>query len=77
MLDKAEIQCENMIKAYPYHVHKTILILTDKWDDPLFRKNYAGTFVNFAYRYNIVFVFLLVTDFGVSRIPFLPWDRIS
>ena len=75
VLDKAEIQCENMIKAYPYHVHKTILILTDKWDDPLFRKNYAGTFINYAYKYNILFMFLLVTDFGVSRIPFLSWDR--
>ena len=75
MLDKAEIQCENMIKAYPYYVHKTILILTDKWDDPLFRKNYAGTFINYAYKYNILFMFLLVTDFGVSRIPFLSWDR--
>ena len=75
VLDKAEDQCEKMIDAYSDYVPKTILILTDKWDDPLFRKNYAGTFVNFAYRYNIVFVFLLVTDFGVSRIPFLPWDR--
>ena len=54
---------------------KTILILTDKWDDPLFRKNYAGTFINYAYKYNILFMFLLVTDFGVSRIPFLSWDR--
>ena len=75
VLDKAENQCENMIKAIPYHVHKTILILTDKWDDPLFRKNYAGTFINYAYKYNILFMFLLVTDFGVSRIPFLSWDR--
>ena len=76
VLDKAEIQCENMIKAYPYHVHKTILILTDKWDDPLFRKNYAGTFINYAYKYNILFMFLLVTDFGVSRIPFLSWKEM-
>ena len=55
--------------------HKTILILTDKWNDPVFRMNYAGTFINYANRYNIVFMFLLVTDFGVSRIPFLSWDR--
>jgi hypothetical protein len=75
VLDKAEDQCEKMIDAYPDHVPKTILILTDKWDDPLFRKNYAGTFINYAYRHNIVFVFLLVTDSGVSRIPFLSWDR--
>ena len=75
VLDKVENQCENMIKAIPYHVHKTILILTDKWDDPLFRTNYAGTFINYAYKYNILFMFLLVTDFGVSRIPFLSWDR--
>ena len=75
VLDKAEDQCEKMIKAFPYHVHKTILILTDKWNDPVFRMNYAGTFINYANRYNIVFMFLLVTDFGVSRIPFLSWDR--
>ena len=75
VLEKAEEQCELMIQKFPYHVHKTILILTDKWDDPLFRKNYAGTFINYAYKYNILFMFLLVTDFGVSRIPFLSWDR--
>ena len=68
VLDKAEDQCEKMIKAFPYHVHKTILILTDKWNDPVFRMNYAGTFINYANRYNIVFMFLLVTDFGVSYI---------
>ena len=38
-------------------------------------RNYAGTFINYAYKYNILFMFLLVTDFGVSRIPFLSWDR--
>ena len=75
VLEKAEEQCELMIQKFPYHVHKTILILTDKWDDPLFRRNYAGTFINYAYKYNILFMFLLVTDFGVSRIPFLSWDR--
>ena len=57
VLEKAEEQCELMIQKFPYHVHKTILILTDKWDDPLFRKNYAGTFINYAYKYNILFMF--------------------
>ena len=75
VLNKAEDQCEKMIRRYPRHVDKTIMILTDKWDAPLFKSDYAGTFINYANRENIVFVFLLVTDSGVSRIPFLTWNR--
>jgi len=75
VLNKAEDQCENMIRRFPRHVDKTIMILTDKWDAPLFKSDYAGTFINYANRENIVFIFLLVTDFGVSRIPFLTWNR--
>lgn len=75
VLNKAEDQCEKMIRRYPRHVDKTIMILTDKWDAPLFKSDYAGTFINYANRENIVFIFLLVTDFGVKRIPFLTWNR--
>ena len=75
VLNKAEDHCEKMIHVYPRHVDKTIMLLTDKWDDSLFKSDYAGTFINYANRENIVFIFLLVTDFGVSRIPFLTWNR--
>jgi len=75
VLNKAEDQCEKMIRRYPRHVDKTVMILTDKWDDSLFKSDYAGTFINYANRENIVFIFLLITDFGMSRIPFLTWNR--
>ena len=62
-MNKAEDQCEKMIRCYPRHVDKTVMILTDKWDAPLFKGDYAGTFINYANRENIVFIFLLITDF--------------
>ncbi len=56
-------------------VVKKVLILTDKWDAYMFRRYFAASFINYANKYNICFTFLLVTDFGVTRIPFLNWKR--
>lgn len=53
---------------------KTVFLLTDKWNSDAFR-DYELTFLNHAIRNNIWYVFLLVTDYGITQIPFLPEDR--
>ena len=53
---------------------KTVFLLTDKWNAATFR-DYEVEFLNHAIRDNIWYVFLLVTDYGIARIPFLPGDR--
>ena len=75
VLDKSEEHCEKMIMAFPDWDDKTILIFTDKWNDFLFQKEYAATFIRYANKHNVLFLFLLVTDFGVSKIPFLTLNR--
>ena len=75
VLDKAEEHCEKMIMAFPDRDDKTILIFTDKWNNFLFQKEYAATFIYYANKHNILFLFLLVSDFGVSQIPFLILNR--
>lgn len=77
IMTATNIQCKKMIKCFNNEIDKTVLILTDKWDSPKFRKKYATLFVNYAYNHNIVFVILLVTDFGVRRIPFTISERID
>ena len=55
---------------------KTVFLLTDKWNAATFR-DYEVEFLNHAIRDNIWYVFLLVTDYGITRIPFLPGNRKS
>ena len=74
VLDKSEEHCE-MIMAFPDRKDKIILIFTDKWNDFFFQKEYAATFIRYANKHNILFLFLLVTDLGVSQIPFLTLNR--
>ena len=71
------IQCKKMINRFNNEIDKTVLVLTDKWDSPTFRKKYAASFVNYAYNHNIVFIILLVTDLGIRRIPFTISERID
>ena len=75
ILNRVEDQCEKMIRNYTTKQNKTILILTDKWDTQMFKAEYAATFLNYAHTHKILFMFLLVSEFGVSQIPFLTWDR--
>jgi len=74
VLNAADKFCKKAMAKHPSD-DKTVLILTDKWDDYAFRRKYAMKFVKLALDHNIVFVFLLVTDYGVVRIPYLPSDR--
>ena len=72
VLDAAKSYCKRISKSdIPVEKEKNVLIITDHWDTQMFRKNYAMPFINYANSYNITFIFLLVTDFGVTRIPFI------
>ena len=76
VMDAADIHCKRMVKLRNRD-DKTVLILTDKWDAPKFRKKYATSFITYAYKYKIVFIFLLVTDLGIRRIPFSISNRVE
>ncbi len=52
-------------------VQKTVILLTDKWNNNTFRK-YEKYFLNHALHDDIWYIFLLVTDYGYTQIPFLP-----
>ena len=72
VLDAAKSYCKKISKSnIPLEDEKNVLILTDHWDTQMFRKNYAVPFINYAHSCNITFIFLLVTDFGITRIPFI------
>ncbi len=55
-------------------IQKTVILLTDKWDHQKFLK-YEKDFLHHALRNKIWYIFLLVTDYGYTQIPFLPNDK--
>ena len=69
-------QSRKIASAYPGQQdrEKTVILLTDKWDDRVFKK-YEKQLLQFALDNGIWFIFLLVTDYGYTQIPFLPNDR--
>lgn len=71
-------QSKKIAKHYPisHGQDKTVMILTDKWDYDTFRK-YEKKLLNHAIQDGIWYIFLLVTDYGYTQIPFLPNDRNS
>ncbi len=75
VLKVAVEHCIKMCNKYDYDDRKTIMILTNKWDEPSFQQFFAGTFINFAIKHNVVFIFILVTSSGMTIIPFLPLNR--
>ena len=52
---------------------KMVIILTDKWDATTFRKH-EKAFLNYALQYEVRYIILLLTDYGITEIPFLPKD---
>lgn len=50
---------------------KQITVLTDKWDLSVFHK-YERDFLISALRDKVQYIFLLVTEYGITDIPFLP-----
>lgn len=75
VLNRAKDYCERASKELPTDEPKTVVILTEKWDTPMFRRLFDKAFRYYALEYNIWFIFILVTDYGMTRIPFLAWDR--
>lgn len=53
---------------------KTVILLTDKWSLATF-KRYEKNFLNHALQDGIWYIFLLVTEYGYTQIPFLPNGR--
>ena len=53
---------------------KTVVLLADKWDIRVFRK-YERRFLEYSTSNGISYIFILVTDYGCTPIPFLPYDR--
>ena len=68
-------QCQRMSQRFNRNEVKTVLLLTTKWDSLLFRNDYEKAFLHYAAYENVIFTFMLATDYGLSEIPFLPWDE--
>ena len=75
VLESAEAYCWKACKALGPDVEKTVLIITDMWRDMTFRAEFEQDFLRYALQSNVLFLFVMVTQYGVQPIPFLPWDR--
>lgn len=75
---KISKQSKKMAKLYgkDCNFDKTVILLTDKWDFKTFKK-YEKEFLNYALRDGIWYIFILVTEYGCTQIPFLPNDRTA
>ena len=78
VLKKALEHSEAVAKKFEHEPYpeKTVVILTDKWNPRDFAK-YESKFLYYAAECGIWYVFILVTDYGYTQIPFLPNDRSS
>jgi hypothetical protein len=56
------------------HHPKTIFLLSDKWNNETF-KRYEKRLLEYTLSHNVWYIFLLVTMYGYTQIPFLPNDR--
>ena len=74
VLREAIRHSEDVVKCCPRYSEGTTVIITDKWDAKIFAK-YEKSFIRYACKHDIFPLFLLVTDYGYTQIPFLPNDR--
>ena len=74
VLREAIRHSEDVVKCCPQYSERTTVVLTDKWDVKTFAK-YEKAFIRYACLHDIFPIFLLVTDYGYTQIPFLPNDR--
>lgn len=74
VLKEAIRHSDNVAKCCDEYYDRTTVILTDKWDVKTFAK-YEKAFIRYACLHDIFPIFLLVTDYGYTQIPFLPNDR--
>ncbi len=71
-LQTMEIRIE--MRAGRVGKESVIFMLTDKWDPKVFDK-FSSQFTSHFLKGNMWIVILLVTDYGVAQIPFLPNDE--
>ena len=57
-------------------VESVVFLLTDKWDPKVFDK-FGSSLTSHFIKGNMWIVILLVTDYGVAQIPFLPNDEAT
>ena len=72
VLDEALRHCELVLSHCEAEDRKAVIILTNKWNDYRFHKKYFSEFLRYALIENVIFVFLLYSDYAVTLIPFLP-----
>jgi hypothetical protein len=60
----------HMSRSISLDTKKSITILVDKWD-PKYLQQYEPLFFDAILNYNVYFNFYLVTDYGITRIPFI------
>lgn len=75
VLENAERHCWDMERGLDHSEEKTVLIITDKWDQMRFQQEFEEIFLRYAIKDRVLFMFILVTDYGASQIPFLPVYR--
>lgn len=56
---------------------KTVVIITDKWDQKRFNSAYEAQMLAHAVNDGIWYLFLFANQFDIEQIPFLPNDRSS
>lgn len=71
-----QAQSHKIAKKYgsDREIQKLVILLTDKWDQNKFVK-YEKNFLNHALHDDVWYIFILVTDYGYTQIPFLPNDK--
>lgn len=76
VMDRIADQSRKIARAFPGsdRNEKTVILLTDKWDYEIF-KDYESIFLDYAVNHGIWYIFVLVTPYGYTQIPFLPNDR--
>lgn len=74
-----QIECHkqrSLLDHYWKDEPKCITIFTDKWDAAFLRK-YEALFLDAILKYNFTFKFFLVTDYGITKIPFMDNNQMS
>ena len=74
VLREAIRHSDDVVKCCPQYSERTTVIITDKWEAKTFAK-YEKSFIRYAFKHGIFPIFLLVTDYGYTQIPFLTNDR--
>lgn len=67
-------QLDLMSKKLDNDMRKSVTVFTDKWDPSAFAK-YEVLFLNAILNQNVNFNFYLVTDYGITKIPFMSRSR--